>query len=146
MSKTKVLLATDGSPASLRAAQFVGEMARKDPEMAITVLHVAHIPRELTAGAGIEYQLDVPLDAMIQRSAQPIIESTREALGLESDRVAAEVQVGVPAEEIVEMAKAEGFDFIVMGSRGLSPVAELLLGSVSERVIRLSKCPVLIVK
>jgi len=146
MSKTKVLLATDGSPASLRAAQFVGDMARKDPEMTVTLLHVAHIPRELTTWAGIEYQVDVPLDAMIQRSAQPIVEGTREALGLEVDRVSAEVQVGVPAEEIVEMANSEGFDLIVMGSRGLSPIAELLLGSVSERVIRISKCPVLIVK
>ncbi len=146
MSKTKVLLATDGSPASLRAAQFVGDMARKDPEMHVTVLHVAHIPRELTTWAGIEYQVDVPLDAMIQRSAQPIIESAREALGLDPERVAAEVQVGVPAEEIVEMANSDGDDFIVMGSRGLSPIAELLLGSVSERVIRISKCPVLIVK
>lgn len=142
----KVLMASDGSPASLRAAAFLGDLARRDPEIQVTILYVADIAREIGSLSSLERFVDVPLDVMIQRSAQPVIEETRKALNLPAERVAAEVQVGNPAEEIVEMVGSGSFAYVVMGSRGLSPIPQLLLGSVSERVIRLSHLPVLLVK
>ena len=54
--------------------------------------------------------------------------------------------IGHPAEEIARIANEEGFDLLVVGSRGLSTVKAFLLGSVSEKLSRLAKCPVLIVK
>ena len=53
---------------------------------------------------------------------------------------------GHPADTIVQTAKEEGFDIIVVGSRGLSGTEELFLGSVSDRVADRATCPVLIVK
>ncbi len=50
------------------------------------------------------------------------------------------------ADEIVAIARRESVDLIVMGSRGLSPVRELLLGSVSEKVIRHAHCAVTVVR
>ena len=51
-----------------------------------------------------------------------------------------------PARKIVEIAREENFDLIVMGHRGLSGIKELVLGSVSNRVAHDAECPVLIVK
>jgi universal stress protein A len=51
-----------------------------------------------------------------------------------------------PAEEIVEYARDEGIDLIVMGTHGRKAVAHLLLGSVAERVVRTAPCPVLTVR
>ena len=53
---------------------------------------------------------------------------------------------GRPADKIVEIAKQESFDLIVIGSRGLGGIKEIFLGSVSDRVADESHCPVLIVK
>ncbi len=50
------------------------------------------------------------------------------------------------ADKILETAKGEGFNMIVMGSHGLSGFKEFLLGSVSNQVVQKARCPVLIVK
>ncbi|ABB14618.1 universal stress protein [Carboxydothermus hydrogenoformans] len=47
---------------------------------------------------------------------------------------------------MVNLAEEEGYDLIVLGARGLSGIKRYLLGSVSEAVVRLAHCPVLIVK
>jgi nucleotide-binding universal stress UspA family protein len=53
---------------------------------------------------------------------------------------------GRPADKIVETAKLESCDLIVIGSRGLGGIKEFFLGSVSDRVADEAPCPVLIVK
>lgn len=53
---------------------------------------------------------------------------------------------GNPADVIVEKARADKYTLIVMGSRGLGAISGLLLGSVSDRVVKLAQCPVLIVR
>ena len=53
---------------------------------------------------------------------------------------------GRPADKIIETAKLESFDLIVIGSRGLGGIKEIFLGSVSDRVADEAHCPVLIVK
>ena len=53
---------------------------------------------------------------------------------------------GRPADEIVEFAKIDNFDLIVMGSRGIGGIKEFFLGSVSDRVADQAHCPVLLVK
>lgn len=52
---------------------------------------------------------------------------------------------GDPAHQILEYAKEHEQDLIIMGSRGLSGIKEIMLGSVSHKVTQLSKCPVLII-
>ena len=53
---------------------------------------------------------------------------------------------GNPAQEIIEFAKSNGVDFIVMASHGRTGLARLVMGSVAEEVTRKAPCPVLIVK
>jgi nucleotide-binding universal stress UspA family protein len=144
----KILLATDGSEHSLHAARVLGDLVAGLPEAQVTVLHVAHVPRAyyITDENGNTVTPEVPMDVMIRRTAEPIFRRTLSALGLPESRVVTEVQVGEPADEIVDLARLEGFDLIVVGSRGLGQVKELLVGSVSHKVVHMAPCPVLVVR
>jgi nucleotide-binding universal stress UspA family protein len=65
--------------------------------------------------------------------------------GLDPLNITTAVLVGAPATEIVGYAAAQAADLIVVGSHGHSPFRRLILGSVADRVIRASSCPVLVV-
>ncbi len=56
------------------------------------------------------------------------------------------VEIGHPFEQILEVAKGERVDMIVMGTHGRTGLAHIMLGSVAERVVRMAPCPVLTVK
>ena len=60
--------------------------------------------------------------------------------------VSTKLDMGHPAEKIIQTAENGNFDLIVMGSRGLSGVKKLMFGSVSARVADKATCPVVIVK
>jgi nucleotide-binding universal stress UspA family protein len=63
-------------------------------------------------------------------------------------RLRAEIALlsGNPFIEIIRYAKAQDIDLIVMGTHGRGPIAHMLLGSVAEKVVRKSPCPVLTVR
>ena len=61
-------------------------------------------------------------------------------------KVERRVEVGHPFEQILETAKREQVDLIVMGTHGRTGLAHIVLGSVAERVVRMASCPVLTVK
>ena len=132
----------------MHAARVLGDLIASQPEAQVTVLHVAHVPRSyfFTDENGNKVTPEVPMDIMIRRSAEPILRRTLSALGLPEDRVVTEVQVGEPAEEIVDLARLEGYDLIVMGCRGIGQMKELLIGSVSHRVLHTAPCPVLVAR
>jgi nucleotide-binding universal stress UspA family protein len=61
-------------------------------------------------------------------------------------KVDKKVELGHPAKMILDFAKKGNYDLIALGSRGLSPVSRVFLGSVSDHVARQSECTVLIVR
>ncbi|WP_082446808.1 universal stress protein [Cytobacillus solani] len=67
---------------------------------------------------------------------------------IKSKQLAYEVKIlhGEPGPTIVDYANKNGFDLVVIGSRGLSTLQEMVLGSVSHKVMKRVKCPALIVK
>lgn len=65
---------------------------------------------------------------------------------LAHQKIELRVVVGRPFERIVETAVHEHADLIVMGTHGRSGIAHLALGSIAERIVRLTPCPVLTVK
>lgn len=144
----RILLAADGSANSLRAARVAGKLARNLPDAEVILVHVARPPHleavELYGGERLEP--DIPVDVLIRRTAAPVLEAVRDALGLPGARVREEVAVGEPAQGIVGVAVAKHCDLIVVGSRGLSHLQEMLLGSVSQRVLHTAPCPVLVVR
>ena len=54
--------------------------------------------------------------------------------------------VGHPAEQIIHRAETDKIDLIILGRRGTSMFQKMILGSISERVLRYAHCPVMVVK
>lgn len=136
----KILVPTDGSQSSLKAAQAAARLASKTPDATVTLLHVLHVPPVLMP------VIDIPMDAMVRNTGREVIDSTMGTINLPEVQVRWEVVIGDPATEIVQYARDGINDLIVMGSRGLSPIKELFLGGVSHRVANTAPCPVLLVR
>lgn len=147
MSGRKVILATDGSAGSLRAAEFAGRLLAGADDLEVLIAYVADpVPELQTRGTGGRPPIDdPPLDVMIRRHGERILTSTAAALNLPNARVQSEVLVGRPAEELIMLARSVQADMIVCGRRGLSGLQELILGSVSNRLVHNAPCPVLVV-
>jgi|SRR6056297_2278608 len=137
----KLLVPLDGSPQSKEALQYAAETFPDGEIVAIHVLNPA-------AGTG-------DLDGMIadtasivndqQEFAEELFADARETAG--ADRIVdTELLAGRAAAEIVDYATDHDIDVIVMGSHGRDGAARLLLGSVSETVVRRSPVPVTVVR
>lgn len=135
-----LLIPVDGSDGAARAARFGAELAR-ELRAKISLLYVYDAP---TASAmGLARSSPEELERAKLEVSRGSFESAVRVLG---DTIAEHhVAIGHPAQEIVTFANENGVDMIVMGSRGLSPVEGVLLGSVSDRVLHRAKCPVTIV-
>ena len=152
----KILVPLDGSEHSLRALEIAIQLGKTFGGK-ITLIHVYSVtvrpiimpePTTLTPPG-------VPV--MTPAEVSRVVEATRKAGARVLDdgeyKVKAEnVQVetvlveGQVVQEITRRAKEGEFDIIVMGARGISKIREMLLGSVSDGVIRQAPCPVLVVK
>ena len=137
-----VLVPVDGSDASARAAAWAATYAAgRGAQLVLLHVHAARGSETLALGA-----LDAAqIEEAERRIAGPSFDKARAAIG-HATAARTLVSIGDPAEEIVALARRERASLIVMGSRGLSPVRELLLGSVSEKVIRHAHCAVTVVR
>jgi nucleotide-binding universal stress UspA family protein len=139
-----VLLSVDGSPDSDKAVGLTCQLAKVHGSQ----VHVVH-------------GRDVPLVAPSGRPAPPLVErwETDEDAQELVDAAVAQLQAAgvdvrgrvLPGQgrigyKILETAEAEGADLIVLGSRGMSRVEEVMIGSVSHKIIHMAKCPVLLVR
>ncbi len=136
---TRVLLATDGSPDATLAAQSAVELCERTG----SELHVVHVGEYLpTFYAQTEEE-----PAELRHIAQQLLDEQTERLRAAGGQVAhAHLLLGRPAEQIVNLSEELGVGVIVIGSRGLSALRRVLLGSVSESVIRHAHCPVFVVR
>jgi len=134
----KILFATDGSSNSCHAAERVLDMAAlHDSE--VVVLSVADVNEEFYAQAPDEAAKAV----MKAKAAAEEVKWKAEAKGI---RATASVREGEPFEAITSAAKSEGAGIIVMGSHGRTGLKRLLMGSVTEKVVGHTPCPVYVVK
>jgi nucleotide-binding universal stress UspA family protein len=135
----EIVWSTDGSEYAQRALPYVKGLAREGGAT-ITIVHV--VERIEGAGAvGLPRRADEPeLQARLQKlTAELSEEGFGASLIIRGD-------VGTrPAHEVVEVAQEVGADLIVVGSRGLSAIGGLLLGSVAHRLLHIAPCPVLVV-
>jgi nucleotide-binding universal stress UspA family protein len=143
----KLLVPVDGSQGAIKAAQVAGEIARKF-DSRVTLLHVVDSPDAAIAAAGMAGMVWAGQDAdeTLEKAGREALAAAREAAALPGDRVTKQIMAGHAADTIVQAAKEGGFDLIVMGSRGLSEVSSIFLGSVSDKVSHHAPCPVLIVR
>jgi len=140
----KIMVPTDGSPGSVRAARWAADLAASIDAGLLLVhvapLGVARVDAE-HAATGVAPPTMSPSDVV-----DLVITDTLAKLGEVSVPIEQIHAYGDPAKEIVYQAGYLGVDLIVMGSRGLSPFKELLIGSISDKVARHARVPVTIVR
>lgn len=134
----KILVAIDGSEYTRQVIPAAIEVARKF-QSEVFVLHVAEHDR----GRAVTYETESP--AEVTMLVADSVKSFREA-GLSVSGKVHDVAVGHVARDIVDTAAELKADLIVMGSRGLSDIQGLLLGSVTHKVIQLAGVMVLVAR
>jgi nucleotide-binding universal stress UspA family protein len=137
MFKT-IVLATDGSDGAGKAERVAVELARQNGAKLV----LAHIDERIAAKG------DMPSVTPHEEETKSDVEA--KAKSLSSEGVDASVEIGTvvlggPGAAIVEIADRVGADLIVAGTRGRSSITGLLLGSVTHRLLHISKLPVLAV-
>jgi nucleotide-binding universal stress UspA family protein len=144
-----VLVATDGSEGADGAIRFFLSLAIGRGVRVRLLSVVEAPPHPATAPRVIRRQLAAMIAdiARERRSAVgKILDHATVTLKGKLSRVTRSMPTGHPAEEILGAAAGFDPDLIVLGARGLGTMKRLLLGSVSERVLRDARCPVLVVK
>jgi len=147
----KVLVAVDGSESTGKVLDFALDLAEKFGA-SVMILNVSEllvidsVPKEAVAYSGGSAAAvpgrDLEMDHHeILRRSIAYAKAVKPNLSVSSM-----LREGDPGTEIVNMAKEDGFDAIVVGNKRSGLVKELLLDGVSEKVARLAHCPVIIVK
>lgn len=136
----QVVVAYDFSPSAEEALLRAVDVAARAPQHVLHIVFALDPPlytRHITASDAAQVQTDV-------QARMVAVLAGREA--------AAEIQyfiharIGHPAEEILAVAEDVGADLLFIGSHGKTGVERFLMGSVSERVVREARCPVMVVR
>ena len=138
----RVLVPYDGSPPSNKALEYAFETF---PEASVTALHVVQVPESHVAILeGPE--LRPPLTEKAREHATEILEEATRLATAHDRELDTEMVTGKPERRIVDYATEIGHDTIVIGSHGRTGVSRILLGTVSEDVVRRAPMPVVVVR
>ena len=140
----KILFPTDFSDVSKKALNYLKQLQEAGAKE-IIVLHVIDERKiEAIALYGTSGSF-----VFIEKMEQ---EARKEAIAIEEElkkcgfEARARIETGIPLREILRVEEEEKVSLIVIGSHGKTNIKEMLLGSVSEKVIRRAKNPVLVIK
>ncbi|HMB53004.1 MAG TPA: universal stress protein [Thermoanaerobaculia bacterium] len=135
---TRVLAATDFSPTAEAAVDQAIHVARQHGAT-LRLVHVLTLPAPLPdyVPAGSDFGRE------IHRIAAGKLDETAERARAAGVEVDLEVPIGVPSQVVVREAEDHDVGLVVIGTRGLTGLAHLLLGSTAERVVQRAPCPVL---
>src|SRR5690625_310106 len=136
----KIAVAVDGSDNSLRAAKHAILLAQHLPDAHLEIINVADYSKVKD-----EHLLAQNVEGLAlkrEKKIHPIRELA------ESVKVEIKITMlkGNPSKEIIKYVKDHGIDQLVIGSRGLNTFQEMMLGSVSHKVMKHANCPVTVVK
>lgn len=139
----RILVPHDFSPAADAALEAAIGLA-KSLGSELHLLHVYHRPVEILS----PYEVPLPQSVVdeIRTAAKSRLERALEPVREAGLTGTPHVVEGIPAEAISETARTLPAQLVVMGTRGLSGLKHVLLGSVAERTLRGAPCPVLTVK
>lgn len=171
-----ILVATDGSSHAKRAVKIAADLAKTNgarltivnvQPLSLTLADLESIPQAARLPRNVKAEIRRLQDALMRapeadmtslsyvpapRSALQVLgqriveEAVKIAKQMKVAKITIAVENGDPAEQILARAKKSRSDLIVVGTRGLNRVSEMILGSVSHKVIHLAKCPCLTVK
>jgi len=138
----KILIPTDGSDYSMRAAEYGISIAKMLDAQIMVVYVIDEVVLDQLSKVTERESVERELKQDGQRYINYVL-GLAEKEGVKADSILAK---GRPFEQIVHLAKGQNIGLIVMGTYGLRGAARVLIGSVAERVIEYSRCPVLVVK
>jgi nucleotide-binding universal stress UspA family protein len=136
----RILLAADGSDHSLRAADKAIKLAQYSSDSLVHVIYVID---------GDDVKTDVLHhwnDTNFSHKRKELLLPIEEKMKATSLKYETKILHGTPGPMIVQYANNNQFDVVIIGSRGLNPLQEFVLGSVSHKVAKRANCSVLIVK
>lgn len=136
----RIAVAIDGSENAMRAAKHAIVLTQSFPNAQLEVIYVADSNK-----AKDDYLLSQTSDSLAlkrEQKIQPIVALAKEV----NIDVSTLILKGKPSDEIIRYVNEEKIDHVVIGSRGLNSFQEMIVGSVSHKVMKHVKCPVTIVK
>jgi nucleotide-binding universal stress UspA family protein len=134
-----IVYATDGSEHARRALKYAGDLTK----LSQAKLYIVHAYASVSDLLGFEIYDNL----LAHRIAvgRKILRETQEYFESAQIEYQTELLEGPMAEAIINVAEARGADLIIVGARGRSSLGGLVLGSVSQKIIHHSTCPVLVV-
>ena len=139
----RILFCSDFSESADAAFEFALDAAIRRPDSTLYLLHVIHEPdaqywkTELAEVENINAEARKAIDAKVAASYL-----SRVPKGMDVKTV---FRIGPDAATILEFAKAEQVDVIILGRHGHSSMGKALFGSVAEKIVRKAECAVLVV-
>ncbi|MEN6616207.1 MAG: universal stress protein [Syntrophorhabdus sp.] len=139
----KILCPVDFSKFTPQIVAYAADLAKKYG----SELHMLHVIPNLTYFTPYESFLTPENLVAIEKNIQDEVNSDFAKLLKTMDvKVKTATREGTPFVEIIDYAKTEGIDLIVMGTHGRSGIEHILIGNVAEKVVRKSPCPVLTIR
>jgi nucleotide-binding universal stress UspA family protein len=139
----KVLVPVDGSDSSQHAVSKVIELSNRFPPMEI---HLLNVQPRILSGAVVMFAGQDAIEKYHREESENALKPARDLLEKAKVHYSVHARVGNIAATIVLTAHELGCEMIVMGTRGMSPIKNLVVGSVANRVIHLAELPVTLVK
>lgn len=139
-----ILVPTDFSESSYNAMEYALDLAKKYRSR-ITLMHAVEVrfhPAYYAGGVESIFELDPDVKPRIQARLEAFLQS----LDLTGVEVTTLVTDGSSHNEIVKTAESQQHDLIVMSTRGHDEIADYLVGSTTDRVIKRAPCPVFVVR
>lgn len=140
----KILLPVDGSACALRAVDHL--IAHLAWYSEVPEIHLLHVHPPIPIGRVQAHIGKETLHAYYLEESQSQLAEAQQKLDAAGCFHTTHIHVGQPAEVIARVADELACNMIVMGSHGRGAVAGLVMGSVANRVLHLTQCPVLLVK
>jgi nucleotide-binding universal stress UspA family protein len=141
----KVLLAVDGSETALRATRKLIEWVAGYKEPPRVELVSVHLPVPQVGGFSGAVLSHEMLDRYYREECEKALGPSKQLLDAAGVRYAQHILVGDTARAIVEQAEKSGCSMICLGTRGMTALSNMLLGSVATKVLHASPVPVLVV-
>jgi len=137
----RILAPTDMSELSQVGVRYALDLARS-VGAAVTVYHV------LSTDELMHHELVGPLSDILKKYEQTLQKFLDEHFSdiLPLVEVRTKVEIGAPDDNIVQEAEKEGMDMVVLSTHGRTGLSHILVGSVTERVVRHAPCPVLSIR
>lgn len=143
----KILVPIDGSEPASRAVQEAVSIASGKKDAEITLIYVSPSPVYFPFYSMVGPSLDADVKEIEEKEGNQMLDDIIEKASKNTKVTFRKKHLyGIAAQEICDYANDTKKDLIIMGNRGMGAFGQVILGSVSNKVLHLAQCPVMIVK